>query len=83
MKEQTTSPTATKSPKKPSSSKKKARQKALMKQEQALQQQSQQEVQQNQGGNSKVPKVRLDLNLEAELYLKAKARGDITLTLLS
>lgn len=58
-----------------------ARQRALLQEQQALQQQQQQQG--NSGSNSKMPKLRLDLNLDAEVHLKAKVKGDVTLSLLS
>ncbi|KAI9245485.1 hypothetical protein EDC94DRAFT_628355 [Helicostylum pulchrum] len=45
--------------------------------------QQQQPQQQSSGSSSKMPAIRLDLNLDAELYIKAKAQGDVTLTILS
>lgn len=51
--------------------------------EQAVQQQQQGFVQQPDNNRSKAPRLRLDLNLDAEIHLKAKVHGDITLTLLS
>ncbi|KAG2208249.1 hypothetical protein INT47_006104 [Mucor saturninus] len=57
---------------------------ALLQEQQALQQQQQQqETQSSSGSNSKMPSLRLDLNLEAEIYIKAKVHGDVTLALLS
>lgn len=51
-------------------------------QQQQMQQQPQQQVQQK-SNNSKMPSLRLDLNLEAEIQLRAKVHGDVTLTLLT
>ncbi|KAI8991833.1 hypothetical protein BDF20DRAFT_997625 [Mycotypha africana] len=73
--------TDTKKTKKKSSSDKKKKALAKQQQQQALQQQQQQQSPAKK--DSKMPKLRLDINLEAEVYLKAKAHGDVTLTLLS
>lgn len=62
---------------------KKKRSKKVTRSEQAVQQQQQGFVQQPDNNRSKAPRLRLDLNLDAEIHLKAKVHGDITLTLLS
>ncbi|KAG1450627.1 hypothetical protein G6F56_008297 [Rhizopus delemar] len=47
-------------------------------------QQTQQPQQQESGGkNSKMPGIRLDLNLDVEITLKARVHGDVTLAILS
>jgi hypothetical protein len=64
-------------------------QKELLQQQQQQQEQEQlaqeqQPQQQQEGGkSSKMPSLRLDLNVDAEIYIKAKVHGDVTLSLLS
>ncbi|KAJ2971785.1 hypothetical protein NUW58_g9318 [Xylaria curta] len=59
-------------------------QQQMMPQQQFQQQQQmqQQQQQQNDGGKSDTLKLRLDLNLEVEVTLKARIHGDLTLALL-
>jgi len=62
----------------------KARQNQLAPINQGQVQQPQQQVQQQAGGNKKdAMSLRLDINLEAELSLRVKVHGDVTLALLS
>jgi hypothetical protein len=61
----------------------KARQNQLAPINQGQVQQPQQQVQQQQGGGNKkdAMSLRLDINLEAELSLRVKVHGDVTLAL--
>jgi hypothetical protein len=60
-------------------------QKELLQQQQQEQLAQEQQPQQPQEGgkSSKMPSLRLDLNVDAEIYIKAKVHGDVTLSLLS
>ncbi|KAI9281544.1 hypothetical protein BY458DRAFT_498896 [Sporodiniella umbellata] len=61
---------------------KKKRPKKSSAEKQSLQQSQQGQAQQS-GNSSKMPSIRLDLNLEVEITLKARVHGDVTLALLS